>query len=69
MLFSVFIIFWCESQPFPSGRYFSGLQAAADLNFDLGGGGGGGNSTYYVTGTRHFAQKIGVHNSVNSGGF
>ena len=31
--------------------------------------GGGGNSTYYVTGTCHFAQKIGTHNSVNSGGF
>ena len=32
-------------------------------------GGGGGNSTYYVTGTCHFAQKIGTHNFVNSGGF
>ena len=32
-------------------------------------GGGGGNSTYYVTGTCHFARKIGTHNSVNSGGF
>ena len=29
----------------------------------------GGNSTYYVTGTCHFAWKIGIHNSVNSGGF
>ena len=43
---------------------------------DLGGGGistyyltGGGISTYYLTGTCHFAQKIGTHNSVNSGGF
>ena len=32
-------------------------------------GGGGGNSTFYVTGTCHFARKIGTHNSVNSGGF
>ena len=31
--------------------------------------GAGGNSTYYVTGTCHFARKIGTHNSVNSGGF
>ena len=31
--------------------------------------GGGGNSNYYVTGTCHFARKIGTHNSVNSGGF
>ena len=27
-----------------------------------------GISTYHVTGTCHFAQKIGTHNSVNSGG-
>ena len=32
-------------------------------------GGGGGNSAYYVTGTCHFARKIGTHNSVDSCGF
>ena len=31
--------------------------------------GGGGNSTYYVTGTCHFARRIGTHSSVTSGGF
>ena len=30
---------------------------------------GGGNSTCYVTGTCHFAQKVGTHNSVNFVGF
>ena len=30
---------------------------------------GGDISTYFLTGTCHFARKIGTHNSVNSGGF
>ena len=29
----------------------------------------GGILTYFLTGTCHFARKIGTHNSVNSGGF
>ena len=32
-------------------------------------GGGGDISTYHLTGTCHFARKIGTHNSINSGGF
>ena len=31
-------------------------------------GGGGGFSTHFLTGTCHFARKIGTNNSVNSGG-
>ena len=31
--------------------------------------GGGGMSTCHLTGTYHFARKIGTNNSVNSGGF
>ena len=47
---------------------FSPFSLAKGILFARGGG--GGNSTYYVMmGTCHFARKIGIHNSVNSGGF
>ena len=41
------------------------------ITYDYGGfsSRGGGISTYFLTGTCHFARKIGTHNSVNSGGF